>query len=152
MEDHRVHIRLPARDRRYSLKLVEPLLVKEDGHVGEGSVVAQDRKLTSVDRADAMRDVELDLVAVGQGLDRMDDVLDELSIDDETEVLIVTGAGPAFCAGQDIRLYFRGTEADPAMVMGLAGQSCPAAGAATAIAIVAAVIPIRRVRRISAPP
>src|SRR6266567_988451 len=45
----------------------------------------------------------------------MDDVLDELSMDDETEILIVTGAGPAFSAGQDIRLYFRGTEADPAM-------------------------------------
>jgi len=45
----------------------------------------------------------------------MDDVLDELSIDDETEVLILTGAGEAFCAGQDIRLYFRGTEADPSM-------------------------------------
>src|SRR3954453_15565408 len=45
----------------------------------------------------------------------MDDVLDELAIDDETDILIVTGAGPAFCAGQDIRLYFRGTEADPAM-------------------------------------
>ena len=45
----------------------------------------------------------------------MDDVLDELAIDDETDILIVTGAGPAFSAGQDIRLYFRGTEADPAM-------------------------------------
>ncbi len=31
MEDHRVHIRLPARDRRYALELIEPLLVKEDG-------------------------------------------------------------------------------------------------------------------------
>ena len=45
----------------------------------------------------------------------MDDVLDELAIDDETDILIVTGAGPAFSAGQDIRLYFRGTEANPAM-------------------------------------
>src|SRR5258707_7897441 len=45
----------------------------------------------------------------------MDDALDELSIDDEPEILIVTAAGPAFSAGQDIRLYFRGTEADPAM-------------------------------------
>src|SRR3954463_16135934 len=45
----------------------------------------------------------------------MDAVLDELAIDDETEVLVITGAGKAFCAGQDIRLYFRGTEADPAM-------------------------------------
>jgi trans-feruloyl-CoA hydratase/vanillin synthase len=36
----------------------------------------------------------------------MDDVLDELAIDDETDILIVTGAGPAFCrAGH--RLYFR---------------------------------------------
>jgi len=45
----------------------------------------------------------------------MDDVLDELAIDDETDILVVTGAGPAFSAGQDIRLYFRGTESDPAM-------------------------------------
>ena len=45
----------------------------------------------------------------------MDDALDELAFDDDTDILIVTGAGPAFCAGQDIRLYFRGTEADPAM-------------------------------------
>jgi len=45
----------------------------------------------------------------------MDDVLDDLAIDDETDILILTGAGQAFCAGQDIRLYFRGTEADPAM-------------------------------------
>jgi trans-feruloyl-CoA hydratase/vanillin synthase len=43
----------------------------------------------------------------------MDDVLDDLSTDDQTEVLILTGAGEAFCAGQDIRLYFRGTEQDP---------------------------------------
>ena len=43
----------------------------------------------------------------------MDDALDELSTDEQTEVLIITGAGEAFCAGQDIRLYFRGTEQDP---------------------------------------
>jgi feruloyl-CoA hydratase/lyase len=43
----------------------------------------------------------------------MDDALDELSTDDQTEVLIITGAGEAVCAGQDIRLYFRGTEQDP---------------------------------------
>jgi feruloyl-CoA hydratase/lyase len=45
----------------------------------------------------------------------MDDVLDDLAIDDETEVLVITGAGESFSAGQDIRLYFRGTESDPAM-------------------------------------
>jgi trans-feruloyl-CoA hydratase/vanillin synthase len=43
----------------------------------------------------------------------MDDALDDLSTDEQTEVLILTGAGEAFCAGQDIRLYFRGTETDP---------------------------------------
>jgi trans-feruloyl-CoA hydratase/vanillin synthase len=43
----------------------------------------------------------------------MDDALDELSTDTQTERLILTGAGEAFCAGQDIRLYFRGTEQDP---------------------------------------
>jgi len=44
----------------------------------------------------------------------MDAVLDELAIDDETEVLVITGAGKAFSAGQDIKLYFRGTKDDPA--------------------------------------
>jgi trans-feruloyl-CoA hydratase/vanillin synthase len=43
----------------------------------------------------------------------MDDALDELAGDNETEVLVLTGAGDAFCAGQDIRLYFRGGDADP---------------------------------------
>src|SRR5215472_3980866 len=45
----------------------------------------------------------------------MDDVLDDLAIDEETQVLVITGAGEAFCAGQDIKLYFRGTETDPKM-------------------------------------
>ena len=43
----------------------------------------------------------------------MDDALDDLATDDETQVLVITGAGEAFCAGQDIKLYFRGGEADP---------------------------------------
>jgi Enoyl-CoA hydratase/carnithine racemase len=34
-------------------------------------------------------------------------------MDDQTKVVIITGAGGNFCAGQDLKLYFRGTESDP---------------------------------------
>jgi trans-feruloyl-CoA hydratase/vanillin synthase len=44
----------------------------------------------------------------------MNQALDELAIDPEVEVLIITGSGKAFSAGQDIRLYFRGTTDDVA--------------------------------------
>jgi len=40
--------------------------------------------------------------------------LDDLAVDPETDVLIITGSGKAFSAGQDIKLYFRGTQDDPA--------------------------------------
>ncbi len=43
----------------------------------------------------------------------MDDALEQLASDRETKVLVLTGAGDAWCAGQDLRLYFRGTESDP---------------------------------------
>jgi trans-feruloyl-CoA hydratase/vanillin synthase len=43
----------------------------------------------------------------------MEDAIDTLALDKQTQVLVITGAGPAFCAGQDLRLYFRGTENDP---------------------------------------
>jgi trans-feruloyl-CoA hydratase/vanillin synthase len=45
----------------------------------------------------------------------MNDALEELAIDDSVDVVVITGAGKAFCAGQDIRLYFRGTTGDPAL-------------------------------------
>jgi trans-feruloyl-CoA hydratase/vanillin synthase len=45
----------------------------------------------------------------------MDDALDWLATDKETEVLILGGKGDAWCAGQDLRLYFRGTQNDPEM-------------------------------------
>ncbi len=44
----------------------------------------------------------------------MDDALAELAIDPETQVLVLTGAGDAFCSGQDIKLYFRANDDDPA--------------------------------------
>jgi trans-feruloyl-CoA hydratase/vanillin synthase len=44
----------------------------------------------------------------------MNDAIDYLTIDPYTDVLVVTGSGKAFSAGQDIRLYFRGTNDDPA--------------------------------------
>jgi len=44
----------------------------------------------------------------------MDEVLDELAVDPETNVLVLTGAGNSFCAGQDIKLYFRANAGDAA--------------------------------------
>ena len=44
----------------------------------------------------------------------MDDALAELAVDAETKVLVLTGAGESFCAGQDLKLYFRDTVKDPA--------------------------------------
>jgi trans-feruloyl-CoA hydratase/vanillin synthase len=44
----------------------------------------------------------------------MDDALDDLAIDADTSVLVLTGAGEAFCAGQDLALFFRAGSKDPA--------------------------------------
>jgi len=43
----------------------------------------------------------------------MCDALDWAEQDDQTRVVVLTGAGGNFCAGQDLKLYFRGTEDDP---------------------------------------
>jgi trans-feruloyl-CoA hydratase/vanillin synthase len=39
--------------------------------------------------------------------------LEELEEDDETKVVVITGAGKAFCAGQDLKLYFRANDDNP---------------------------------------
>jgi feruloyl-CoA hydratase/lyase len=44
----------------------------------------------------------------------MEEVIDRIAEDKDTKVLVLTGAGESWCAGQDIRLYFRATEGDPA--------------------------------------
>jgi len=41
------------------------------------------------------------------------DALTELEVDKDTQVLVITGAGPSWCAGQDLREYFRGTDNNP---------------------------------------
>jgi trans-feruloyl-CoA hydratase/vanillin synthase len=42
------------------------------------------------------------------------DALRTLATDPRTRVLIVTGAGEAFCAGQDLKLFFRENDSNPA--------------------------------------
>jgi trans-feruloyl-CoA hydratase/vanillin synthase len=42
---------------------------------------------------------------------RMHEVLDDLEADERCKVLVLTGEGAAFCAGMDLKEYFRETEA-----------------------------------------
>ena len=44
----------------------------------------------------------------------MVDVLIELESDDETRVLVLTGAGDSWCAGQDLKEFFRELDDKPA--------------------------------------
>jgi feruloyl-CoA hydratase/lyase len=43
----------------------------------------------------------------------MEEVIDWMATDGETKVLVLTGVGESWCAGQDIRLYFRATQDNP---------------------------------------
>ena len=44
----------------------------------------------------------------------MCDALETLATDEQTRVLVIGGHGPAWCAGQDLKLYFREAGKDPA--------------------------------------
>ena len=44
----------------------------------------------------------------------MDEVMDDLDADPETKVLVLTGAGESWCAGQDLKLFFRELDGKPA--------------------------------------
>src|SRR5439155_4278287 len=44
----------------------------------------------------------------------MVDIISELEVDPETKVLILTGAGDSWCAGQDLREFFRNLDDKPA--------------------------------------
>lgn len=43
----------------------------------------------------------------------MDEVISALSLDRETKVIVLTGAGESFCAGMDLKEYFRALDNDP---------------------------------------
>ena len=43
----------------------------------------------------------------------MCDILDDLEHDSDVRVLVLTGAGDAWCAGQDLKLFFRDLEGKP---------------------------------------
>ena len=43
----------------------------------------------------------------------MNEVLDEVESDRDTKVMVLTGAGEAWCAGQDLKEYFRGLDNNP---------------------------------------
>lgn len=45
--------------------------------------------------------------------EEMADALRDLAVDDETQVLVITGAGESFCAGQDLKRYFHDIRDDP---------------------------------------
>ncbi len=44
----------------------------------------------------------------------MCEILDELEFDSASKVIVLTGAGDAWCAGQDLKLFFRDLEDKPA--------------------------------------
>ncbi len=79
----------------------------------------QPYKYILVDNADGITTVTLNRPekrnAMSPALDEeMLDCILKLEADPDTRVLILTGAGEAWSAGMDLKLYFRALEADPA--------------------------------------
>lgn len=78
----------------------------------------KDYETIQVDKADGVTTVRFNRPdkrnAMNPTLHReMYDVLSELEYDDETKVLVITGNGDAFCAGQDLKEYFYETKDSP---------------------------------------
>jgi trans-feruloyl-CoA hydratase/vanillin synthase len=57
----------------------------------------------------------------------MCDALETLEIEDATKIVVITGAGESFSAGQDIKLYFRSTEDNPKARAARAARLAPLA-------------------------
>jgi len=54
----------------------------------------------------------------------MIDVLETLELDDEAEVIVLTGAGDAWTAGMDLKEYFRETEGKPEIMQERIRRDC----------------------------
>lgn len=77
-----------------------------------------DLKTVKVEKADGITWVSLNRPEKRNAMSpelhfEMDRVLAELETDPETRCVVITGAGEAFCAGQDLKAFFRGLENDP---------------------------------------
>ena len=61
----------------------------------------------TLNRPKAMNSLNLGIVS------RMEEVLPEVAADDEVRVVVLTGAGPAFCAGADLKEVLAGQDLPP---------------------------------------
>ena len=121
---------------------MDPLLVERDGAV----------VTLTLNRPDSMNSLNVDLK------NALRDTVAALATDDACRAIVVTGAGRAFCVGQDLRVHVAGLESDAEgpplstvvehynpLVLGLAGMPKPvvaavrgmAAGAGASLALLA---------------
>ncbi|MCW0235695.1 MAG: AMP-binding protein [Ferrovibrio sp.] len=83
------------------IAVAEPVLLSRSGHVAT----------ITLNRPSAMNALSPEV------MDALDRVLDELHADETTRVVIVTGAGRAFCAGGDLLEFGRELELDPSSLL-----------------------------------